>query len=831
MPEIPVELLPKVGSLKDQKTALSAEALAHSFLDNLFFVQGRSLERATVNDLYMALAHTVRDRLVERWISTVKNYRTQDVRVVCYLSAEFLTGPHLANNLINLGIYDETEQAMRTLGLDLNVLIEQEEEPGLGNGGLGRLASCFMDSLATLDVPAIGYGIRYEYGIFDQQIRDGWQVETTDKWLRLGNPWALERPEDAVEVKMGGHTEKHTDADGHLRVLWIPRKVVRGIPHDTPILGYRTNTANTMRLWSAEAVESFDFTTFNTGDFFGAVADKVSSENISKILYPNDEAFEGKQLRLAQQFFFVSCSLQHILQIQVHENRPLSELQRNFAIQMNDTHPAISVAELMRLLIDEHAMEWNSAWSVTQQTLSYTNHTLMPEALEQWPRSLFGSLLPRHLEIVDEINRRHLEDVAQKFPGDSDRAQRLSIINESGEKYVRMAHLAALGSHAINGVAKLHTELLKTHVLRDFYELTPEKFSNKTNGVTPRRWMVLANPGLTKLLTARLGSGWVHDLEKLRRLEPIADDPALRREWRAIKLHNKVRLADYIRERLGVDANPDSMFDVLVKRLHEYKRQHLQILHILTLYKRIQRYPNKEVVPRTFLFGGKAAPGYRMAKLIIKLIHSVGEIIDADPAVKGRLKVVFLPDYNVKLGQRVYPAADLSEQISLAGKEASGTGNMKFAMNGALTIGTLDGANIEIREEVGAENFFLFGLTTPEVEQMKQDGYHPRAIYDSNANLREVIDTLTSGELSHGDKTLFEPLARSLLSGDDYMLLADYQAYIDCQDRVSLAYKNQDEWTRMSILNVARIGKFSSDRSIRDYCADIWKTWPVKIQL
>ncbi len=831
MSETPVSILPQLESLKDQKTAMTAHALARSFLDNLFFVQGRSLERATVNDLYMALAHTVRDRLVERWISTVKNYQAQDVRVVCYLSAEFLTGPHLANNLINLGIYDETERAMRQLGLDLNVLIEQEEEPGLGNGGLGRLASCFMDSLATLDIPAIGYGIRYEYGIFDQQIRDGWQVETTDKWLRLGNPWALERPEDAFEVKMGGRTERRVDATGRLRVLWTPQRVVRGIPHDTPILGYRTNTANTMRLWSAQAVESFDFGAFNTGDFFGAVADKVASENISKILYPNDEGLQGKQLRLAQQFFFVSCSLQHIVKIQEHAKRPLAELHRNFAIQMNDTHPAISVAELMRLLVDEHSMEWDTAWSVTQHTLSYTNHTLMPEALEQWPRNLFGSLLPRHLEIVDEINRRHLEDVRQKFPGDDERAQRLSLIDESGEKYVRMANLAALGSHAINGVAALHTELLKTHVLRDFYELTPEKFSNKTNGVTPRRWMVLSNPGLAQLLMSRLGAGWVHDLEKLRRLEPLAADREFADEWRAVKLQNKARLSNYIQERLGMATDPASMFDVLVKRLHEYKRQHLQILHILTLWKRIQHDPGAEVVPRTFLFGGKAAPGYRMAKLIIKLIHSVGEAVNADALVRGRLKVVFLPDYNVKLGQRVYPAADLSEQISLAGKEASGTGNMKFAMNGALTIGTLDGANIEIREEVGADNFFLFGLTTPEVEQKKREGYNPRDFYNSNANLREVIDALSNGELSHGDKNLFEPLVSSLLNGDEYMLLADYQSYIDCQDRVSLAYGNQEEWTRMSILNVARIGKFSSDRAIRDYCADIWKTWPVKIQL
>jgi starch phosphorylase len=831
MSEVSVSVLPQLGLVKDLKTAMSPDALAHSFLNNLLFVQGRSMERATVNDLYMALAHTVRDHLVERWISTVKNYQTQDVRVVCYLSAEFLTGPHLANNLINLGIYDEAEQAMRQLGLDLNTLIEQEEEPGLGNGGLGRLASCFMDSLATLDVPAIGYGIRYEYGIFDQQIRDGWQVETTDKWLRLGNPWALERPEDAFEVKMGGRTERHTDENGRQRVQWIPQRLVRGIPHDTPILGYKTNTANTMRLWSAQAVESFDFGTFNTGDFFGAVADKVASENISKILYPNDEGFQGKQLRLAQQFFFVSCSLQHIVKIHMHRNRPLAELHRNFAIQMNDTHPAIAVAELMRLLVDEHQMEWDPAWYVTQHTLSYTNHTLLPEALEQWPRSLFGSLLPRHLEIVDEINKRHMDNVRQRFPGDGERAQRLSLVDENGEKYVRMAHLAALGSHAINGVAELHTELLKSHVLHDFYELTPEKFSNKTNGVTPRRWMVLANPGLTHLLTARLGSGWIHDLDKLRRLEPFAEDRELHEEWKAIKLQNKVRLASYIQDRLGITTDPESMFDVLVKRLHEYKRQHLQVLHILTLYKRIQNDPSCEVVPRTFLFGGKAAPGYRTAKLIIKLIHSVGEAVNADPLVRGRLKVVFLPNFSVKLGQRVYPAADLSEQISLAGKEASGTGNMKFAMNGALTIGTLDGANIEIREEVGAENFFLFGLTTPEVEKQKRAGYNPRAIYDSNAQLREVLDSLSSGEFSHGDRGLFEPLVHSLLNGDDYMLLADYQAYVDCQDRVSLAYKNPEEWTRMSILNVARIGKFSSDRSIRDYCADIWKTWPVRIEV
>jgi starch phosphorylase len=807
------------------------DALAQSFLDNLLFVQGRSVERATVNDLYMALAHTVRDRLLERWISTTKNYVAQDVRVVCYLSAEFLTGPHLANNLINLGIYEEAEEAMRHLGLDLNVLIEQEAEPGLGNGGLGRLASCFMDSLATLDIPAIGYGIRYEYGIFDQLIRDGWQVESTDNWLRLGNPWALDRPEDAFEVKMGGHTETHSDARGRVHVQWIPERVVRGVPNDTPILGYRTNTANTMRLWSAQAVDSFNFGVFNHGDFFGAVADKVASENLSKILYPNDEANEGKQLRLAQQYFFVSCSLQHILRIQSTQNRPLAELHRNFAIQMNDTHPAIAVAELMRLLIDDHAMEWDAAWNVTLQTMSYTNHTLLPEALEQWPRNLFSALLPRLIQIIDEINRRHIEDVRRKFPGDEERVRRLSLINEDGEKFVRMAHLAAVGSHAINGVAGLHTNLLKTSVMGDFYALTPEKFSNKTNGVTPRRWMVLSNPRLASLLTGRLGQGWIYDLEKLRRLEPLSEDAEFRREWRAIKRQNKVQLSDYIHERLGVATNPDSISDVLVKRLHEYKRQHLQVLHVLTLLQRIRRDAKAQVVPRTFIFGGKSAPGYRMAKLIIKLVHSVGEVVNNDPMVAGRLRVVFLPDFNVKLGHRVYPAADLSEQISLAGKEASGTGNMKFAMNGALTIGTLDGANIEIREEVSAENFFLFGLTSSEVEQRRREGYDPRGIYESNADLREVLDALSSGEFSHGDKSLFEPLVTSLLNRDEYMLLADYQSYIDMQEQVSQAYIDPERWTRMSILNVARIGKFSSDRAIRDYCADIWKTWPVKIHV
>jgi starch phosphorylase len=815
---------------KTERTDLTVEALIQSFLDNLFFVQGRSPERATRNDLYMALAHSVRDRLVDRWISTVQNYSAQDVRIVCYLSAEFLTGPHLANNLINLGIHSQAREAMDRLGLDLDALIEQEEEPGLGNGGLGRLASCFMDSLATLDIPAIGYGIRYEYGIFDQVIRDGWQVETTDKWLRLGNPWEIARPEDAFEVKFGGRTESHKDATGRLRVHWIPDRAVRGIPHDTPILGYRTNTANTMRLWAAEAVESFSVEVFNAGDFVGAVADKVASETISKVLYPNDEEIRGKQLRLAQQFFFVSCSLQHILRIHTIQERPLTDLHRKFAIQLNDTHPAIAVAELMRLLVDEHNLEWDNAWHVTQNTIGYTNHTLLPEALEQWPLDLFGELLPRHLEIIFEINRRHLDEVRAKFPTDPERIVRMSIIGELGQRFVRMAHLAAVGSHAINGVAALHTELLKNHILRDFHDFSPEKFSNKTNGVTPRRWMVLSNPRLTSLLSAKIGPGWIYDLERLRRLESFVDDADFRAMWHEVKQENKKDLARFIKERLGMTVNADSMFDVLVKRIHEYKRQHLQLLHIITVYNRIKLDPDLEVTPRTFIFGGKAAPAYRMAKLIIKLIHSVGNVVNADVEVKGRLKVVFLPDYNVILGQRVYPAADLSEQISLAGKEASGTGNMKFAMNGALTIGTLDGANVEIREEVGEENFFLFGLTTDEVESYKSAGYRPRSLYESDEELRRCTDSLVSGQFSSGDPDLFRPLYDALLNHDDYMLLADYRSYIECQERVSAAYRDRDQWNRMSILNVARMGKFSSDRAIREYSSDIWRTWPVKVE-
>ena len=815
---------------EDIRTGLSPAALAQAVADNLHYVQARVPEIATRNDWYLALACTVRDRLLDRWIKTVQGMLTsKDLKVVCYLSAEFLMGPQLGNSLINLGIYDPAREAVGRLKLDLDELLAQEEEPGLGNGGLGRLAACFMDSLSTLEVPAIGYGIRYEFGIFDQEIRDGWQVEVTDKWLRLGNPWEIPRPEIAFDVKLGGRTEHYQDEQGRQRVRWIPERVVKGVAYDTPVTGYRVTTTNLLRLWKAEASESFDFAAFNTGDYFGAVHDKVASETISKVLYPNDDPYAGKQLRLAQQYFFVSCSLQDMIRLQRITKKGLDRFHERFAVQLNDTHPSIAVAELMRLLVDEYQMDWDVAWGITQKTFAYTNHTLLPEALEKWPLPLFAAQLPRHLEIIYEINRRFLDEVRTKYPGDDQRLARLSLIDESGDKSVRMAHLASVGSHAINGVAALHTDLLKKTVLHDFYELWPEKFHNVTNGVTQRRWMVLSNPQLAKLITTHIGDRWVSHLEdELRRLEPLADDPAFQREWRKVKAENKRALAAVIKDRTGVVVDPDSLFDIQVKRLHEYKRQHLNVLHVVTLYNRLKAGRGAAVTPRTVIFGGKAAPGYMMAKLIIKLINAVADVVNRDPDVSNSLKVVFFPDFNVKNGQRVYPAADLSEQISTAGKEASGTGNMKFSMNGALTIGTLDGANVEIREAVGPDNFFLFGLTAEEVSELKASGYQPRVYYESSPELREALDLIGSGHFSNGDRDLFRPLVDSLLTRDDYLLLADYQAYLDCQDRVSHAYRDQKHWTRMSILNVARMGQFSSDRSIQQYCSDIWQVKPVR---
>ncbi len=820
------------------RSDMSIEGLRRTFREHVFYTQGRfleSLEGPGRNDLYMALSYTVRDQLMHRWIKTVdqlvQRLGQEDVKVVAYLSAEFLLGPHLENNMINLGIYEDICRTAAEEGLDIQVLFDQEEEPGLGNGGLGRLAACYLDSLATLEVPAIGYGIRYEFGLFKQEIRDGWQVERTDQWLRLGNPWEVVRPEITYQVNFGGRTEHYQDDRGRHRVRWIPHRTVKGVAYDTPILGYRVNTCNLLRLWKAEAVESFEFEAFNVGDYYGAVEEKIFSENITKVLYPNDEPIQGKQLRLEQQYFFVSCSLQDMLRIYKLFGGDLRRFSNGFAIQLNDTHPAIGIAELMRLLIDENDMDWETAWEITRNSFGYTNHTLLPEALEKWSVDLFAGLLPRHMEIIYEINRHFLDEVKSRFPGDEDRVARMSLIDESGGRYVRMAHLACVGSHAINGVAELHTRLLKEDVLRDFFEMMPEKFSNKTNGVTPRRFMVLSNPGLNRLITKKIGDAWISRSEELRQLEQFVDDTAFQDEWRRVKFENKKNLAGLIRERTGIEVDPLSLFDIQVKRIHEYKRQHLNVLHIVALYNRIKENPAYEMCPRTFLFGGKAAPGYFMAKRIIKLINSVAEVVNHDPDVAGRIKVIFFPDLNVKNAKFIYPAADLSEQISTAGKEASGTGNMKFSMNGALTIGTLDGANVEIREEVGAGNFFLFGLTAEEVHSLQKGGYLPMEYYLRDPELQGVIERTRSGDFSNGDQELFKPLVDSLLFHDTFMLIADFESYVDAQGRVDAAYRDKEQWTRMSILNTARMGRFSSDRAIREYCRDIWNAKPVLVTL
>jgi starch phosphorylase len=811
------------GKSESIRTGTTPADLKQAILHNLYFIQARVPELATPHDWYMALAYAIRDRIQEGLLKTLDLLRDKNSKMVAYLSAEFLEGPHLGNNLINLGIREHVEQAVTELGLDLETLLRQEPEPGLGNGGLGRLAACYMDSLATLRIPAIGYGIRYEYGIFKQEIRDGWQVEKTDHWLHLGNPWEIRQAEIVYDVKGEGYTEHYHDEQGRPRIRWVPRRLVKGVAYDTPIAGYGEGITNVLRLWKSEAVESFDFQAFNVGDYYKAVDEKIVSETISKVLYPNDEPDIGKHLRLGQQYFFVSCSLQDMVKIHLMRGKSLDSFHESFAVQLNDTHPAIAVAELMRLLVDEHLLDWDKAWNVTRKALAYTNHTLLPEALEKWSLPLFASFLPRHLEIIYEINRRFLEEVRTKYPGDDSRVARLSLIDESGEKYVRMANLASVGGHAINGVAVLHSELLKKTVLHDFYELYPEKFLNVTNGVTPRRWIVLSNPELARLITTKIGDGWQNNLEtELKKLEPFARDRAFQEDWRRVKQSNKETLASVIKEQTGIVVDPASLFDIQVKRIHEYKRQQLNVFHVITLYNRIKKDPKGEITPRTVIFGGKAAPGYFMAKLIIQLINSVARVVNSDPGMKDRLKVVFFPNFNVTNAQMIYPAADLSEQISTAGKEASGTGNMKFSMNGALTIGTLDGANIEIREEVGAENFFLFGLTTEEVMDLKAKSYDPRHYYDTNPALREVIDQIAGGLFSGGDKEPFKPLIDSLLSRDDYMVLADYPSYIARQDDVSKSFRDKKRWTEMSILNTARMGKFSSDRSIREYYEKIW---------
>ncbi|MGK5593753.1 MAG: glycogen/starch/alpha-glucan phosphorylase [Parachlamydiaceae bacterium] len=812
-------------------TGSSVASLKQSFLDDLFYIQGKHPLLASCNDCFMAMSYAVRDRLLYRSLHTLDHVfnKEKEVKLVCYFSAEYLIGPQLKKNLVNLEMLEAADQALESYHLKLKSLFNIEREPGLGNGGLGRLAACYLDSLASLQLPTLGYGIRYEFGLFNQEIIDGWQVEKTDKWLSLGYPWEVPRTEITAIVRLGGNTESYYDDEGKYRIRWNAARVVKGVAYDTQIVGYGGCVCNTLRLWRAEAIESFDFSAFNSGDYYRSVEQKMFSENITKVLYPNDEPLQGKQLRLEQQYFLVSCSLQDMIRICLLRQEDLKNFHKLFAAQLNDTHPSLAIPELMRLFIDEYHMEWDEAWEITKKTFAYTNHTLLPEALEKWPIKLFQEVLPRHLEIILEINRRFLDEVKIHYPDDLAKIRRMSIIDESGERYVRMANLACVGSHVVNGVAPLHTELLKKEVMPDFVDFWPDKFINITNGVSHRRFLLASNIKLADLISKNIGTGWIHTPEQLKRLEAFEDDVDFQHEWRQIKFENKENLAQMILERTGIVVQPQSLFDVQVKRIHEYKRQHLNILYIITLYNRLIKTPDLKIVPRTFIFGGKAAPGYFFAKLIIKLINSVAEVINHDTRVRDRIKVVFFPNYNVKNAQEIFPAADISEQISLAGMEASGTGNMKLALNGALTIGTLDGANIQIREEVGEENFFLFGLKADEVLALRQKPYVPMEYLKNNYELREVIDLIRTGYFSRGDLSIFKPLTDSLLNYDPYMLFADYASYIEAQDHVSEAYLDQKTWTRMSIHNAANMGKFSSDRSIKEYNAKIWHTQPLQL--
>jgi starch phosphorylase len=791
-----------------QVTAQTGHTLAQAMRRHLFSSQAKSPSLATRHDHYLCLALAVRDLLLQNWVDTAETYTRRHVRTAVYLSAEYLLGPHLENNLVNLDLREEAEAACAELGLSLEELIAEEPEPGLGNGGLGRLAACFQESMATLELPAIGYGIRYEFGIFRQQIGRQGQMESTDPWLASGNPWEVIRPEWRYPVVIGGHT-------------------VIGVAYDTPILGCGVRTANTLRLWSAQAPDAFDFASFNAGDYTRAVLQKVNSETLSKVLYPNDEMEQGKRLRLSQQIFFVSCSLQDMFRILQGQGMAVTDFHRKYALQLNDTHPAIAVAELMRLLMDEHGVDWDTAWSITTQTISYTNHTLLPEALESWSLELFQQLLPRQLEIIFEINARFLRTVRLRYPGQPEVLERLSLIQEGPQRKVRMAHLAVVGSHQVNGVAELHSQLLRNHLFADFARLWPERFGNITNGVTPRRWLAVANPPLAALLDESIGEGWRRDLDLLSGLESRASDPAFLERWMTVRDQAKERLAATIRHDTGVLVDPASLFDVQVKRIHEYKRQHLAALQVVERYLRLRA--GEDLPPRTVIFGGKAAPGYAMAKLIIRLIVGIADIVNIDPAMDGRLRVVFLPNFSVKLAHRIYPAVDLSEQISTAGMEASGTGNMKMSLNGALTIGTLDGANIEIRERVGADNFFLFGHTADELAVLNRQGYHPMPWLENDPTTREAIDLIGSGHFSEGDRDLFHPLLANLCGSDPFRVMADIGDYRRAQNEVDAAWRDPGRWGTMAVLNTARCGFFSSDRSIREYAERIWKVEPVSV--
>jgi starch phosphorylase len=797
-----------VASTFPTPSASAANPLAKDMRRHLFLSQAKAPALATVHDHYLCLALAVRDRLLASWVDTAETYTDQHVRTAIYLSAEYLLGPHLENNLVNLGIYREAEDACEELGLSLDQLIAEEPEPGLGNGGLGRLAACFQESMASLELPAIGYGIRYEFGIFRQQIGPSGQMESTDPWLARGNPWEVIRPEWTYPVIIGGQT-------------------VMGVAYDTPILGYGVRTANTLRLWSAHAPEDFDFASFNAGDYTRAVLHKVQSETLSKVLYPNDEMEQGKRLRLSQQIFFVSCSLQDMFRILKGQGMDVRDFHKKYAVQLNDTHPAIAVAELMRLLIDEHGVDWDTAWSITTASISYTNHTLLPEALECWGLELFQQLLPRQLEIIFEINARFLRMVRLRYPGKPEMLEKLSLIQEGGVRKVRMAHLAVVGSHMVNGVAELHSQLLKQNLFHDFAAIWPERFTNITNGVTPRRWVAVSNPNLATLLDDSIGQGWKSDLDQLSRIEPMVQDPAFLERWRVVREHAKERLAQTIRQQTGVLVDPTSLFDVQVKRIHEYKRQHLAALQLVERYLRLRA--GEDLPPRTVIFGGKAAPGYAMAKLIIRLIVGIADIVNIDPAMDGRLRVVFLPNFSVSLGHRIYPAVDLSEQISTAGMEASGTGNMKMALNGALTIGTLDGANIEIRDRVGSDNFFLFGHTAEQLSSINRNGYHPMPWLENEPLTKEAIDLIGSGHFSEGDRELFHPLLSNLCSSDPFRVMADIGDYRRAQNEVDGAWLDPRRWMQMSALNTARCGFFSSDRSIKEYAERIWKVTPVPV--
>jgi starch phosphorylase len=804
--------------------AMDAGSIAEDFLRYFNRTLGRDKHNSAGHYLYEALAYTVRDRLMERWKNTRFAYEEKDARRTCYLSLEFLMGRALGNAMLNLGITDPVTRALHELGLELEEVAVSEHDAGLGNGGLGRLAACFLDSCATLQLPVLGYGLRYEYGMFRQEISNGHQVEEPDHWLRDGNPWELERPEFTQRIHFGGHTEHHREDDGALHVHWVSTHDVLAVPYDIPVPGYGNDTVNSLRLWKSTATDEFNLEEFNAGDYAEAVAAKNAAEHITMVLYPNDASENGKELRLRQQYFLASASLKDVMRRWIRINgRNFYDFTDKHCFQLNDTHPSIAVAELMRLLVDEHHIDWNRAWGMVTRSTAYTNHTLLPEALEKWPVHMFRNLLPRLLEIIYEINARFMAEVAHRWPGDTDRLRRMSIIEERDVPMVRMAYLAIVGSFSVNGVAELHSRLLKEGLFRDFYELWPHKFNNKTNGVTQRRWLKMCNPGLGALITEHIGEEWVTDLGQLHRLVPHAEDAGFRRRWREVKHANKQRLAALVANECGVRLDTGALFDVQVKRIHEYKRQLLNVLHVIHLYRRIKRGDVAGWTPRCVLIGGKAAPGYAMARLIIKLINNVAGTINSDPDVDDLLKVVFLPNYRVSTMEVIAPGAELSEQISTAGKEASGTGNMKLMMNGAITIGTLDGANIEIRDEVGEENFFLFGLTAEEVAAMRKD-YRPAQIIEADADLKGVIQLLRSGYFNQLEPGLFDPVIASISRADDpWVTAADFRSFVDAQVRVAEAYREPDRWTHMSILNVAASGRFSTDRTMIEYNRDIWK--------